>query len=104
MAENDVEIPTPFGLVHVPFPRLPSLEGPKIDERRSRALAHAVGEDLTTIVALVPLVGDIIADIVGDTHYAEEIKNLTPGEYAIFLEHNKVAPSTIAMLRAFSEV
>jgi hypothetical protein len=103
MAEN-FEIPTPFGLVHVPFPKLPKLDSPKMDERRSRALAHAIGEDLTTIVALVPLVGDIIADVVGDTHYAEEVKNLTPSEHARFLEHNKIAPSTIAMLRTFMEV
>lgn len=100
---DELEFPTPFGLVHVPFPKLPKLSSPKMDERRSRALAHAVGEDLTTIVALVPLVGDIIADVVGDTHYAEEIKNLMPGEHAAFLEHNKVAPSSIAMLRTFME-
>ena len=103
MEKDEIEIPTPFGLVHVPFPKLPKLGSPKMDERRSRALAHAVGEDLTTIVALIPLVGDIIADVVGDTHYAEEVKNLTPGEYTVFLEHNKVAPSSIAMLRAFME-
>jgi len=101
---DKLEIPTPFGLINVPFPKIPSLESPKMDERRSKALGHAVGEDLSMIIALVPLVGDIVADVLEDLHASEIKKVLSPSEFDTYMENNKVAPSAIAMLRTFSEV
>lgn len=104
MAEKeDVEILTPFGTIHVPFPKIPKLEPPKIDDRRSKALAHALGEDLSTIIALVPLVGDIIADVLEDLHASEIKKVLSPSELDIYMENNKVAPSVVALTRTFME-
>lgn len=101
--KENIEVPTPFGLVHIPFPKLPSLEPPKIDARRSKALAHALGQDFSTIIALIPAVGDIAADVLEDLHASEMKKQLTPSEFDTFLHHDKVAPSTIAMLRTFTE-
>jgi hypothetical protein len=100
---DKIEVPTPFGAVNIPFPKLPSLEDPKMDERRSKALGHAVGEDLSMIIALVPLVGDIVADVLEDLHASEIKKVLSPSEFDTYMENNKVAPSAIAMLRTFME-
>jgi hypothetical protein len=101
--KEDIEILTPFGVVNLPFPKLPSLESPKMDDRRSKALGHALGEDLSTIIALVPLVGDIVADVLEDLHASEIKKTLTPSEFDAYMENNKAAPSTVAMLRTFME-
>jgi len=102
------KIPTPFG----GSIKLPDLETPPItlpkrpDDRARKAIGHALGEDASQIVALIPWAGDIAADIIADLHYAEIIKILTPAEYQKFVNYNKMFPSSIAMVRTlcFKEV
>jgi len=92
-----VEIPTPFGRVRLPEVVLPAPLEPlefEIDERRRRALLHAVGSD---IGGKIPIVGDVIEDL----HGAEVKRLLTPEEYGEYLEEDKYAPSTIALLKVF---
>lgn len=103
MDKEDLAIPTPFGKVEIPLPKIPRLESPKMDERRSKALAHALGQDLSMIIALVPLVGDIAADALEDAHFSELRKNLTPTELETFIRYDKVSPSVLACLRTFME-
>lgn len=88
-------IPTPFGKVQFPVPEIPSFEV-KIDARRSKALAHAIGGD---IGSFIPILGDVIEDI----HGAELRRNLTSTEYEQYIVEDKVAPSTIALIRVFME-
>jgi len=90
-----VEIPTPFGKVELPEFEIPlPHERPVIDERRRRALHHAVGAD---IGGMIPWVGAVIEDL----HAKELRKLLTREEFEIYSEEDKVAPSTIALIKTF---
>ncbi|MFQ6076359.1 MAG: hypothetical protein ACE5Z5_09550 [Candidatus Bathyarchaeia archaeon] len=106
--ERKVEIPTPFGPVTLPKLReaLPAFppEVPKMDERRSKAMSHAVAIDLSSIIGWVPAVGDAIADVVEDLHGAELRKLLTKEEMDRYVVEDKVAPSTIALARVFMKI
>lgn len=105
MPEKEDEIPlvTPFGLVHVPKLKLPKLKPPEMDERRGKAMAHTVAIDISSIVGWIPIVGDIVADVVEDLHGAELRKLLTPSEMNKYVKEDKVAPSSIALARTFME-
>lgn len=108
MTEKEIEIPTPFGPVTLPklrevLPPFPH-EAPKMDERRSKAMSHAVATDLSTIVGWIPVVGDVIADVVEDLHGAELRKLLTKEEMDRYVVEDKVAPSTIALARVFMKI
>lgn len=98
-----MEMPTPFGVVHIPFPKLPKLEPPNIDERKGKALAHTVAIDISSIIGWIPIVGDIVADVVEDLHFSELRKNLSKPELEEYLKQDKVAPSSIALVRTFME-
>jgi len=94
-----IEIPTPFGTVELPEITIPApFEFPRVelDERRRKALMHAVGAD---IGSLIPWVGDILEDL----HSTEIKKLLTPDEYARFLEETKFGPDTIALIRTWTK-
>ena len=52
---------------------------------------------------MIPWVGDVVADVVEDLHFAELRKILTPKEYDEFIKQDKVAPATIAMMRALTK-
>jgi len=103
MSEKEIEMPTPFGLVHIPHPKLPKLGSPEIDERRGKAMAHTVAIDISGIIGWIPIVGDVVADVIEDLHGAELRKLLTPTEMNKYVKEDKVAPSTIAMIRTFME-
>jgi len=90
--------PTPFGSVEFPefeFP-LPH-ERPYIDKRREEALRHAVGSD---IGSFIPWIGDVISDL----HFTEIRRLLTREELEMFLEEDKVAPTTVALLKTFIRI
>jgi len=88
-------IPTPFGPVEFPYFELPlPHEQPFIDERRERALMHAIGSDIGSII---PWIGDVIEDL----HFTEIRRLLTREELERFLEEDKVAPTTVALLKTF---
>jgi len=103
MSEKEIEVLSPFGPVHIPKPTIPKLEPLVMDERRGKAMAHAVAIDLASIVAIVPVIGDIISDIVEDTHFSELRKILTKPELEEYLKQDRVAPSTVAIIRTFME-
>jgi hypothetical protein len=100
---EEIPIPTPFGQVELPKPKLPKLKPPEMDERRGKAMAHSVAIDISSIIGWIPIIGDIVADVVEDLHGAELRKLLTPAEMEKYVKEDKVAPSTIAMLRTFME-
>ena len=106
MAEDEGKLlPTPFGRVELPgireiLPEFPP-KPPEMDERRSKAMQHAVAIDISSIIGWIPVVGDVVADIVEDLHGAELRKTLTKEEMELYTKYDKVSPSTIALARAF---
>jgi len=101
---EEIEVPTPFGTVHLTRPTLPPLEPPEVDERRTKAMMHALASDIGTIIGWVPVIGDIISDVVEDLHSSELRKILTPAEMNEYVRQDKVAPSTVALLRTFMKI
>lgn len=98
---REFNLPTPFGRVKTPNIKVPEFRPASLDPRQLEVLKAALGTDLAQIVALVPLIGDIIADIVEDT-YAEKIRDSTTDEeYKRYLKYDKLGPSTIAAVRTF---
>ena len=100
----EIPIPTPFGKVSFPQPELPPTKlAFDIDGRRRQALAQAVGMDLTTIIAFIPVVGDFVAETISDTHAAELSRLLTEEERVRWTKYEKVSPLTsLALLRVFA--
>jgi hypothetical protein len=96
----ETEFPTPFGTIKTPELGLPKVVPPEIDERRREAVKSAIAVDLSGIAALIPAVGDVIADVIEDTYGAKIKDTLTPEEFNLYTKYDKVGPSTLAMLRA----
>jgi hypothetical protein len=97
-----IPIPSPFGKISLPeyklcFPTLPGF-----DDKSRRAMMHAIGIDISNILGWIPVIGDIVSDVVEDMHGAELINILSSDEYKEFLKQDKVAPSTIAMARTLT--
>ena len=86
----DVELP------EITLPDIPPKPLPKLDERQSEILRYAVLEDVADII---PFVGDVAADLA----YKELTARLTPDEHRDFREENKWLPSSIAVLKIFTE-
>ncbi len=99
----ETRVPTPFGSVHLPEHKIGLPKLPSLDERTRSAMKHAIGIDLSLIPAMIPWVGDVIADVVEDLHFAELRKALTSKEYDEFIKQDKIAPAIIAMARALSK-
>ncbi|MHA1812891.1 MAG: hypothetical protein ACTSYX_05580 [Candidatus Thorarchaeota archaeon] len=95
-------VPTPFGTVHLPEQQLLPPKPPPMNTRTAKVMAHAIAIDASMVVAGIPYVGDVIADVVEDLHFAELRNMLSPAEYSKFIKHDKVAPATVAMLKAVS--
>lgn len=105
---EETEIPTPFGTVHLPeirelLPEFPP-KAPKMDERRWDAMRNTLGIDLASIVGIIPVVGDIAADVAEDLHFRELRRILTSAELEEYLKQDQVAPSTIALIRTFMKI
>ena len=99
----ETTIPTPFGRVSLPehkieWPRLPSF-----DEKSRGAMKHAIGIDLSMIPGMLPVVGDVLTDVVEELHGAELRIILTSKQYDEFLKQDKIAPATIAMARTLTK-
>ena len=95
-------LPTPFGGVTLPEMRTPILGPPSLDERRRRAVSHAVATDLAGVFGLIPYVGNLVGGQLADLHFAEVKKLLTPQELDKFIEVDKKIPSNgLAMLYSF---
>ncbi|GAI45029.1 unnamed protein product [marine sediment metagenome] len=99
----ETTIPTPFGPVHLPEHKIGLPKLPSFDEKSRAAMKHAIAIDGAMVPALIPVAGDIISDVVEDLHFAELRKILTPKEYDEFIKQDKVAPATVAMMRALTK-
>ncbi|MBA7716531.1 hypothetical protein ES703_125604 [subsurface metagenome] len=99
----ETTIPTPFGKVHLPEHKLGLPKPPPFDEKNRNAMKHAIAIDGSMVPGMIPWVGDVVADVVEDLHFAELRKILTPKEYDEFIKQDKVAPATIAMMRALTK-
>ena len=60
----------------------------------------AIGVDASQVIALIPAVGDVVADVIEDTHTDRLKESLTADEYNRYLKWDKSYPSSIALLRA----
>lgn len=99
---SEAKVGTPLGDIKLPSLELPYIEPPKIDARRREALKAAIGQDLSYFPGLIPIVGDIVADLVEDVFAAKIYETLTPEERKLYLEWDKKSPlSTVAMIQAF---
>ena len=93
----EVKIPLiDVSLPAIELPEFPPKPIPKLDERQINALRYAIMDDLAGVI---PVVGDSLSDIA----CAELKKKLTPSEYEQFLQENKWLPSTLAVLKVFTE-
>ncbi|HUV56897.1 MAG TPA: hypothetical protein VMV84_06660 [Dehalococcoidales bacterium] len=99
----ETRVPTPFGSVRLPEHKLSLPKLPSFDEKSRNALKHAVAIDASMVPAMIPFVGDMVADVVEDLHAAELRRILTADQYDEFLKQDKVAPATIAMMRTLTK-
>ena len=96
------KIPTPFGSVFLPEYKLERPKLPSLDSKTRGAMKHAIAIDGAMLPAMIPVIGDILSDVVEDLHFAELRKLLTTEQYSEFIRQDKVAPATIAMARALT--
>ena len=95
-------VPTPFGAIHLPEMDTPVLGLPRVDARRKGAVRHAVATDLAGVLGLIPYVGSLVGGQLGDLHFAEMKKILTPQELDRYIEVDKQIPSNgLALLYSF---
>jgi len=99
----ETTIPTPFGKVSLPEHKVGLPKIPEFDEKARSAMKHALAIDGSMVPGMIPWVGDVVADVVEDLHFAEIRKILTPEQYNEFIKQDKVAPATIAMMRALTK-
>lgn len=99
----ETTIPTPFGKVSLPEHKIGLPKLPPFDEKSRNAMKHAIAIDASMVPGMIPIVGDIVADVVEDLHAAELRKILDPQQYDEFLKQDKIAPATIAMMRALTK-
>lgn len=97
----EVEVGTPLGMIKTPEISLPVPALPKIDDRRRTAVKAAIATDLSAVIGMIPVVGDVVADVVEDIYGARIRKVLTKEEMDTYMKYDKLGPSTYAMLRAF---
>ena len=96
-------IPTPFGSIHLPEHKVKLPKLPSFDEKSRAAMKHAIAIDGSMVPGLIPVVGDVVADVVEDLHFAELRKILTASQYDEFIKQDKIAPATIAIMRALTK-
>ena len=100
MAIPGFNIPTPFGSIKLPDLEPPPMALPKMpSSHERRAIGHAAGGDLASLVGMIPVVGVIIADPIQDMHHAELNKEFSKEERLSFDYYNKLFPNTIAAAR-----
>lgn len=97
------KIPTPFGSVHLPEYKVGLPKLPSFDETSRNAMKHAIAIDGSMVPGLIPFIGDVVADVVEDLHFAELRKILTPDQYDEFIKQDKISPAIVAMMRALTK-
>ena len=88
----ETTIPTPFGSVHLPEHKLGLPKPPPFDEKSRSAMLHAIAIDGAMVPGMIPVAGDLIADVVEDLHFAELRKVLTPEQYNEFMKTAEKTP------------
>jgi len=96
-------VPTPFGKVSLPEYKLGLPKPPPFDEKSRSAMMHAIAIDGSMVPGLISFVGDVVADVVEDLHFAELRKILTTEQYDEFIKQDKISPATFAMMRALTK-
>jgi len=101
------EIETPFGRAETPLIELPPLKLPprpdQLSERQKKTLGQALGVTGARIVGLIPYIGLILGDILGDMH-GQRLRNLlTIEEKKKFRDYDRTYPTLLALIRAFQE-
>ncbi|MBA7536332.1 hypothetical protein ES705_28595 [subsurface metagenome] len=99
----ETTIPTPFGSVHLPKHKVKLPKLPPFDEKSRNAMKHAIAIDGAMVPGLIPVLGDVVSDVVEDLHFAELRKILTTEQYDEFIKQDKISPATIAMMRALTK-
>ncbi len=96
-------MPTPFGTVLLPEVSPPVI--PRVDNvpESIEAMKAAAAIDLSFPISWVPVLGDLVSDVLEDV-YAEKLKAvLTPQQFAAYTQHDKLGPSSLAVMRALAE-
>ena len=99
----ETTIPTPFGKVSLPEHKIGLPKLPSFDAKSRAALKHAIAIDGAMVPGIIPWIGDLVSDVVEDLHFAELRKILTPSQYDEFIRQDKIAPATIAIMRALTK-
>lgn len=99
----ETTIPTPFGSVSLPEHKIGLPKLPSFDEKSRSAMMHAIAIDGAMVPGLIPVVGDVVADVIEDLHFAELRKILTTEQYDEFIKQDKISPATLAMMRALTK-
>ena len=97
----EFNLPTPLGTVRAPEIGLPELSVLTLDPRKREALKATIAIDLSGIIALIPGVGDAVADVIEDTYGARLRQSLSDGERADYAKFDKLGPATVALARVF---
>ena len=101
LQERDAYLP--FGHVRLPEVKIPELEHLELDDRKRDIVKQAVGIDVAQVAGVVPVLGDLVADVIEDTH-AEAMRDLlSDTELSTYLKHDKLGPSTMAVARTFMQ-
>ena len=100
---EEISLPTPFGTIKTPQLNLPNVRVLQLTPRKRDAIKAAAAIDLSSIVGLLPVAGDIVADVIEDTYGAQLETLLTPQERFLYRKYDKLAPSTVALLRSLVE-
>lgn len=93
--------PTPLGTIEIPTLEPPDLRLPKLDDRKKEALKAAVAQDLAAIVGVIPVVGDIFADVMEDIYFQKVHGLLRGDEFESFKRFDATSPAALAMIRTF---
>lgn len=97
----ETQVRTPFGPARLPEVGLPDFQELAMDQRRRDSMKAALATDVSSLVGIIPVLGDIVADVVEDT-YAETIRrSLTPAELDTYMKFDKLGPSSLAMARTW---
>lgn len=97
------ELNTPFGRINLPELSVPKLLPEVMNSRRKEALKTAIAIDLSSVVGMIPVVGDVASDVIEDTYGAKLRQTLTEEEMALYSKYDKLGPSTLGLIRAFAK-
>lgn len=92
---------TPLGRVITPEVSLPKLGHVELKPERREALKAAIAIDISSVIGIIPVVGDILADVVEDVYGGKLRDSLTKEEMDMYTKYDKAGPSTLAIMRTF---